>query len=330
VKRREFITTLGGAAATWPLAARAQQPNRMRRIGWMDSFLETDANAQARVKAFHDVMDHAGWSVGRNLTIEYRWGLFELDRARLAGAQLLALGADLMLCGGTPSAVAMKEATQTLPIVFAFVTDPVGQGIVPNLARPGGNITGFAYFEPTVGAKWLGLLKELAPSISRVSFIFNPASSPYSPLYYQAIVAAARSVGVEAVAAVVHDLADVENVMTLRGRELGNGIIFSPDAFLYANRGLIIELAARHRLPAIYGLPGTAAEGGLIYYVVDIVDLSRKAALYIDRILRGEKPGELPVQHPTKFHMSINLKVAKALGLTVPNTLLVSADEVIE
>jgi putative ABC transport system substrate-binding protein len=330
MRRREFITLLGGSAAAWPLAVRAQQPNRIRRIGWMDSFRETDPNAQARLKAFHEVMDKLGWTVGGNLAIDYRWGLFELDRARLAGAELLALAPDVMLCGGTPSVLAMKEATRTVPIVFAFITDPVAQGIVSNLAHPGGNITGFAYMELAVAAKWLELLKEMAPHVARVSFMFNPVSSPYSPLYYQTIAAAAPKFAVEAVAALVHDVADVEQVMTRLGREPGSGIIFSPDAFLYANRALIIELAARHRLPAIYGLPGTAAEGGLIYYVVDIVDLGRKAASYIDRILRGEKPGDLPAQHPTKFDMTINLKAATALGLTVPNTLLVSADEVIE
>jgi ABC-type uncharacterized transport system substrate-binding protein len=330
VRRREFITLIGGAAAAWPLAARAQQPNRMRRIGWMDSFREDDANAQARVKAFHEVMDKLGWTVGRNLTIDYRWNVFDVERARLAGAEILNLAPDVILCGGTPSALAMQQATRTVPIVFAFVTDPVGQGIVPNLAHPGGNMTGFSYFEPAVGSKWLELLKEIAPAITRVALMFNPVSSPYSPLYYKSIATAAPKFAVEPVTAVVHELADIEQVMTKFGREPGSGIIVSPDAFLYQNRKLVIELAARHHLPAIYGLPGTAAEGGLIYYVVDIVDLSRKAAAYIDRILRGEKPADLPVQQPTKFDMTINLKTASALGLTVPNTLLVSAEEVIE
>jgi putative ABC transport system substrate-binding protein len=201
---------------------------------------------------------------------------------------------------------------------------------VANLARPGENLTGFSYFEPAVAAKWLELLKEIAPRITRVAFMFNPVSSPYSPSYYQSIVTAAPKLAVEPSTALVHEMADVEQMMTRIGREPGSGIIFSPDAFIYKNRKEIIELAAHHRLPAIYGLPGSAAEGGLIYYVVDIVDLSRKAAAYIDRILRGEKPGDLPVQFPTKFELSINLRTAKALGLTVPPTLLSLADEVIE
>jgi ABC-type uncharacterized transport system substrate-binding protein len=331
IGRREVITLLGGAAAAWPIAGRAQQQqNRMRRIGWMDSFHEDDPNAQARLKAFHVVMDKLGWMVGRNFAIDYRWNLFDVERARLAGAEILNLAPDVILCGGTPSALAMQQATRTVPIVFAFVTDPVGQGIVSNLAHPGGNVTGFSYFKPAVGSKWLELLKEIAPTITRVALMFNPVSSPYSPLYYQSIATASPKFEVEPVTAVVQELADIERVMTKFGREPSSGIIVSPDAFLYQNRKLVIALAARYHLPAIYGLPGTAAEGGLIYYVVDIVDLSRKAAAYIDRILRGEKPADLPVQRPTKFDLTINLKTASALGLTVPNTLLVSADEVIE
>jgi putative ABC transport system substrate-binding protein len=330
MRRRDFITLCVGAAEGWPLVARAQNSTRMRRIAWMDSFHEDDPNAKVRVKAFLQVMEKLGWAVGSNLAIDYRWNLFDVERARLAGAEILNLGPDVILCGGTPSALAMQQATRTVPIVFAFVTDPVGQGIVTNLARPSSNITGFSYFEPTIASKWLALLTEIAPPIRRVALMFNPVSSPYSSLYYQSIAAAAPKHMVEPVTALVRDLSDIEQIMTKLGHELGNGIIFSPDAFLYQNRKLIIELAARHRLPAIYGLPGTAAEGGLIYYVVDIVDLCRKAAAYIDRVLRGEKPADLPVQQPTKFEMTINLKTAKALGLTVPNTLLVSADEVFE
>jgi putative ABC transport system substrate-binding protein len=332
MRRREFISLMGAIpAAAWPLAGRAQQPDRMRRIiGWMDSFREDDANAQARLKAFHQVMEKLGWVVGGNLAIVNRWNLFDVDKARLAGAEILNLAPDIVLCGGTPSTLAMQQATRTVPIVFAFVTDPVGQGIVSNLAHPGGNLTGFSYFEPAVAAKWLELLKEIAPVITRIVFMFNPVSSPYSLSYYQSILTAAPKLAVEPATAVVHEMADVEQAMARLGREPGSGIIFSPDAFIYQNRKEVIELAARHRLPAIYGLPGSAAEGGLIYYVVDIIDLWRKAAGYIDRILRGEKPADLPVQQPTKFELSINLKTAKALGLTVQPALLARADEVIE
>jgi putative ABC transport system substrate-binding protein len=330
MRRREFITLLGGVAVGWPVSARGQQSGSTSRVGWMDSFRQDDPNAQARLKAFQEVMEKLGWVVGGNLVIDNRWDLFDVERARLAGAEILNLAPDAVLCGGTPSALAMRQATRTVPIVFAFVTDPVGQGIVSNLAHPGGNLTGFSYFEPAVAAKWLELLKEIAPLITRVVFMFNPVSSPYSPLYYESILTAASKFAVEPATAVVHEMADVEQAMIGLGREPGGAIIFSPDAFIYKNRKEVIELAARHRLPAIYGLPGSAAEGGLIYYVVDIVDLWRKAAAYIDRILRGEKPAELPVQQPTKFELSINLKTAKALGLSVPNTLMVSADEVIE
>ena len=331
MRRREIITMLGGAAAL-PLAARAQQRERMRRIAWMDSFREDDSNAKARVKSFLEVVERLGWLVGRNLVIDYRWNLFDVETARLASEEILNLSPDVILCGGTPSALAMQKVTRTVPIVFMFVTDPVGQGIVTNLARPSSNITGFSYLEPPIASKWLELLTEIAPSIRRVAFMFNPISSPYSPLYYESIAMTAAKLLVAPFTVPIGDLSDIEQSMTKLGQERSSGVIFSPDAFLYQNRRLIIELAARHRLPAMYGLPGTAAEGGLIYYVVDIVDLCRKAAAYIDRILRGEKPGDLPVQRPTKFEMTINLTTAnnKALGLTVANTLLTSADEVFE
>src|SRR5437588_1676847 len=263
MRRREFLTIVGGAAAALPGVARAQQPDRIRRIGWMDSFREDDANAQARVNAFQQVMEKLGWRVGGNLAIEYRWGLFDVEKARRAGAELLNLAPDVILCGGTPSALAMQQATRTLPIVFAFVTDPVGQGLVLNLAHPGGNITGFSYFEPAVGAKWLALLKEIAPAIAHVSVMFNPVSSPYSPLYYQSIAAAAPKFSVSTAMELVRAPVDIEQAMTRLGREPGSGLIFSADAFLYTNNKLVVELAARHRLPAIYGSPGTAADGGL-------------------------------------------------------------------
>jgi putative ABC transport system substrate-binding protein len=329
MRRREFLGIVGAAAAV-PLAARAQPADRMRRIGWMDSFREDDANARARAKAFWEVLERLGWRVGGNLAIDYRWGLFDVEKAQRAGAELLKLMPDVFLCGGSPSALAMQQATRTIPIVFAFVTDPVGQGLVPNLAHPGSNITGFSYFEPAVGAKWLELLKEIAPRVTRVAVMFNPVSSPYSPLYYQSIAAAGPKFGVETATELVREPADIERIMAKLGSEPGSGVILSADAFLYTNNNLIVELAKRHRLPSIHGSPGTAADGGLIYYCVDIVDLWRKATAYADRILRGEKPADLPVQQPTKFEMTINLKTAKALGLTVPNTLLVSADGIIE
>jgi putative ABC transport system substrate-binding protein len=330
MQRREFITLLAGAAATFPIGALAQQLHQVRRIGWLDLARESDPSAQARVKAFQQVIETLGWRVGRNLAIDYRWGLFDVARARLAGSELLKLAPDVILCGGTPATLAMQQVTRTVPTVFTIVFDPVAQGIVPSLARPGGNITGFTYLEPTIGGKWLELLKEIAPSVTRVAFMFNPESSPYSRLIYQSIEAASSRFVVEPSIAVVREPADIIKAMTMLGRDTGSGVIFSADAFVYTNRKQVIELAARHRLPAMYGIPAKAAEGSLIYYGVDIVELYRKAAAYVDRILRGEKPADLAVQQPTKFEMTINIKTATALGLAVPNALLVSADEIVE
>ena len=328
MKRREFITLLGGAAATWPLVAPAEQ--NIRRIGWLDLFPESDRIAQARVKAFSEVIEKSGWVIGRNLVIDYRWALFDGGRASEAGAELLRLAPDVLLCCGTPATRAMQKTAREVPIVFAVVTDPVAQGIVTNLARPGGNITGFTYLEQTIGAKWLELLKEVAPSVGRVALMFNPESSPYSYLFFQSIEKAAGNTGIEAFIAGVRSSADIEQTITGLGRERGGGLIVSADGFNSANDSRIIELTAQHRVPAIYGIPGTADNGGLLYYCVDIGDSYRKAAGYIDRILRGEKTANLPVQQPTKFATSINRRTATALGLSLPSTLLVLADEVIE
>jgi putative ABC transport system substrate-binding protein len=329
MNRRQFITLIGGAAA-WPFAMHARQAERVRRIGWLDSFPQSDPNAQARVKAFNQIIENAGWEIGRSLSIEYRWGLFDVERARVAGAELLSLDLDVFVCGGTPPTLAMQEATRTVPIVFAIVADPVAQGIVTNLRRPDGNITGFSYLETPIAAKWLELLKEIAPSVKRVGFMFNPESSPYSFLYFQSIERASSKLAVEAFIAAVRAPAEIEQAMIELAGEADSGVIISAESFNYVNRKLIIDLTARHRVPAIYGIPGTTVDGGLLYYGVDIVESYRQAAMYVDRILRGEKPTDLPVQEPTKFEMSINRKTATALGLTVPNTLLVSADAVIE
>jgi putative ABC transport system substrate-binding protein len=328
--RREVITLLGAAAATWPLAAQAQQTGRVARVGWLDLFPENDPNVVARVAVFRQGMEKLGWTLGRNLAIDYRWGAFDIDRARPLANELLRLSPDVIMAGGTPAVLALQQATRTVPIVFAIVSEPATQGIVQSIARPGANITGFSYLEPTIGAKWLDLLKEIAPRVNRVALMFNPASSPYSRLYYQTIAEASAKFGVETSVALLYERAEIERTMTMLAREPGTGLIVSPDAFNYTNRALIIELAARLQLPAAYGIPGTAAEGGLIYYCVDIVESYRLAVNYVDRILRGEKPADLPVQQPTKFAMTINAKTAKALGLAVPLTLQVAADEVFE
>lgn len=330
MRRRDFIILAGSAGAVWSRAARAQPAERVRRVGWLDLFPESDPLAQARVEAFRQVIEESGWTVGRSLLIDYRWALFDNARARKAGSELLALAPDLLLCCGTPATLAMRAAAPAVPIVFAVVTDPVAQGIVSNLARPDGNITGFTYLELTMGAKWLGLLKEIAPSLKRVALMFNPESSPYSKLFFQSIERAAPSLAVNPFIATVRSSSEIEQAITKLGSEEGGGLIVSADGFNSSNEKLIIDLAARYQLPAIYGIPGTAAGGGLVYYCVDIVDSYRKAAVYVDRILRGEKVANLPVQQPTKFAMTINRKTAQSLGLTVPDTLLVLADEVIE
>jgi putative ABC transport system substrate-binding protein len=329
MRRREFVAGLAGAA-TWPLAARAQPASRVRRIGWLDLFPQSDPGARARDTAFRQGMEKLGWDVGRNLAIDYRWGAFDVERARVAAAELLNLAPDVIMCGGTPGTLALQQATRTVPVVFAIVTEPVALGIVRSLSHPGGNLTGFTYMEPTIGAKWLELLKEIAPHVTRIALLFNPDSSPYSQLYFQAIEAAAPKFAVHSVAAPVRETGGIEQVMTMLAREPDGGLILSPDAFIYTNRELIIELAARHRLPAIYGIPSTAADGGLIFYCVDIVDSYRQATVYVDRILHGDNPADMPVRQPSKFSLTINATTAKALGLTIPLRLQLAADEVIE
>jgi len=327
--RREFITLLGGATA-WPAVVRAQQSSRVARIGWVDFVFEDDPGGRARVEVFQRGMEKLGWTLGRNLTIDYRWGIFDFDKARLAAVELLRLAPDVILCGGTPATLAFRQATNTVPIVFASVSEPVAQGLVRSLAHPGGNLTGFSYMEPTMGAKWLDLLKQIAPHVNHTALMFNPDSSPYSRLFYQSIETATTMLAVEAVMAPVHNLNEIEQVITMLEGMPGGGLIVSPDGFTTANRKAIIELTAKHRMPAVYGVPGAAFDGGLIHYCVDLVDQYQSAVAYVDHILRGGKPADLPVQQPTKFSLTVNLKTAKMLNLSVPSTLLARADEVIE
>jgi putative ABC transport system substrate-binding protein len=327
MRRREFTGLLGGAAA-WPLAARAQQTERMRRIGWLDPAPETDPGIQVRKTVVQQSFERMGWSIGRNLAIDYRWGVFDLERARRAAAELVSLSPDVILCAASPAVQALQEITRAVPIVFVAVAEPVAQGFVQSLAHPGGNTTGFSYLEPTVGAKWLQLLKEIAPRVKRVAYVFSPNASPYAPLFYKSIQDAAGKLSVETIMAPARQPAELDPIVAGLGAE--GGVIFNADAFILTNRRAAIDLAARYRVPAIYGIPTTAAEGGLVYYRLDFLNLYRQAVAYVDRILKGEKPADLPVQQATKFNFEINLKTAKALGLTVPNTLLVSADEVIE
>jgi putative tryptophan/tyrosine transport system substrate-binding protein len=330
MRRREFLGVIGAAAAALPVVGRAQQPERMRRIGWMDFVPESDPATPARVSAFREGMEKQGWMLGRNLAIDYRWSIFDMERARATAEELLNLAPDVMFCAGSPATLALQRATRTVPVVFITVSEPASQGIVASLSRPGGNLTGFSYLEPTIGAKWLELLTAIAPGVNRVALMFNPSSSPYSRLFYQTIEAATSKFAVQAFMALVHDASEIEPIIAMLGREPGGGLIVSADAFNLANRKLIMDLAARHRVPAIYGFPALAAEGGLIYYNVEFIDQYRSAAGYVARILRGEKAGDLPVQQPARFELRINMQTAKSLGLDVPPTLRALADEVIE
>jgi putative tryptophan/tyrosine transport system substrate-binding protein len=301
MRRREFLKSIGGTAIAWPLAARAQQARHAARVGWVDFDFEDEPSVRARVEVFQRGMGKLGWTLGRNLTIDYRWGIFDIDKARSAAVELLQLAPDVILCASTPATLAFRQATTTVPIVFAIVNEPVTQGIVQSLAHPGGNITGFAYMEPTIGPKWVELLREIAPHVTRIAFMFNPDANPQSRLFYQSIEAAAPKFAVQAVMVPVRMRGDVEQAIPAMAHEPGGGLIVAADAFNHTNRKLIIELAARHRLPAIYGLLTTATEGGLIYYGVDVIDQFRSAAGYVDRSSRARNPPTCPCRRRPNF-----------------------------
>jgi putative ABC transport system substrate-binding protein len=330
MRRRQFITLLGGAVAAWPIAARAQQRDRTRRIGVLMNLAEDDPEARSTVPAFRQSLAALGWTVGRNIEIDFRYASDDPARFRAAAVELISLAPDVILGAGTASLRPLLQMTRTIPIVFTTVSEPVAEGFVQSLARPGGNATGFTGFEPTFGAKWLELLKEIAPGITRVWVMWNPDLVPQNTERYRSAEAASPRFAVEVLMAPVHGPAEIESVMATAGRQPGSGLIVQADALARAHRGLILALAARHRLPAIYPFRYFAAEGGLMSYGVDPRAEILQAATYVDRILRGEKPADLPVQQPTKFEMAVNLRTAKALGLAVPQTLLVAADEVIE
>ena len=330
MKRRQFITLLGGAAI-WPLTAHAQQPDRMRRIGVLMAHAESDPEFHAYVAAFREGLQKLGWADGRNIQIDTRWGALDDAEARQRSAkELIALNPDLIVTQNTPPTASMLQQTRTLPIVFVVVADPVGSGFVNSLARPGGNATGFTIMEPTTTGKWLELLKEIAPRVNRAAFLFNPATTPYADIYLNPFKAAAASLGLEAVLAHVHDRTELNTVIAEQAREPNGGLIVMPDGFLNVHRAEVILLAARYHLPAIYPWRFFAEQGGLLSYGSEQRDLFRLAATYVDRILKGEKPSQLPVQAPVEYQLVINLKTAKALGLAVPPTLLDRADKVIE
>jgi len=328
MRRREFIVVIGGAAA-WPLAARAQQPERMRRIGVLMALPANDAEGQARVAAFLQGLQELGWSVGRNVIVDFRWSAGNSADARKYAAELVALGPDVILAYSSSAVASLQQVTSTVPIVFAVVADPVGAGYVESLARPGGNITGFTVFDYSMSGKWLQLLKEIAPGVTRVA-VFRDPSIAAGPGLFAVIQAVAPSLGVELRPVDVRDEGEIERALALFAPNPNSGLIVTGSPQATSHRDFIIALAARHRLPAVYFGRYWAAGGGLISYGPDFLDQFRRAAGYVDRILKGEKPADMPVQAPTKFDLVINLKTAKALGLTVPPSLLARADEVIE
>jgi ABC-type uncharacterized transport system substrate-binding protein len=330
IRRREFITLLGGAAAAWPLAARAQQGERARRIGMLMAYAERDAEAQVWVAAFREGLQKLGWTEGRNIAIDVRWATGDTEAIQRFAKELVASGPELVLASSTPPTAALLQHTRTIPIVFALVSDPVGSGFVASFPRPGGNVTGFTTMEPTMAGKWLELLKETAPRVVRVAFLFNPASAPYVDYYLDPFKAAARSFAVEVIAAPVHDSSELESAVAAQARQPNGGVLVWPDAFMSAHRVEITSLLTRYRLPAVSPFRIFTEAGGLLSYGSDPVDNFRRAASYVDRILKGEKPSELPVQAPIKFELVVNLKTAKALGLDVPSILQQRADEVIE
>jgi putative ABC transport system substrate-binding protein len=327
--RREFITLIGCAAAAWPLAARAQQADRVRRIGVVVVTKETDPETPLRAMAFRQALAKLGWSEGRNVVIDFRFGTGgDLNRMRAQAKELTGLTPDVIVAESTPAAVALHQETAAVPIVFLQVANPIGSGLVASLARPGANLTGFTNFEPTMGGKWLELLKEIAPGVTRAVAIFNPET--HSGQYWQSMEAAAPSLAVQFNRAPARDAAGIESAVADLAREPNGGVLVMPDAFTLAHRELIVALTARHRLPATYPFRAFTDTGGLLSYGIDQVEIYRQAASYVDRILKGEKPAELPVQAPTKFELIVNLKTAKTLSLDVPWILQQRADEVIK
>jgi len=328
IRRRDFIA-LTGAAASWPLAAQAQQPERIRRVGWLVGLAEQNPEVQSRIKVVVSALRDLGWILGRNLAIDYRFTAGEDQHFDAQAAELIALSPDLLLANNTPCTRALQQVTSTIPIVFALVLDPVASGIVKNIARPGGNITGFTNFEGSMGRKWLQLLKEAAPHITNVALIFNPSTLP-SVGMLQSIEAAAPSFSINITTRGVADATELENAIAKAGHEPGTALIVFPEVFTTTHQAQIVALAMQYKLPAIYAYRNFVADGGLMSYGLDSPDLFRRVASYIDRIFKGEKPGDLPVQAPNKFDLFINLKAANAMGLTLPATLLGRADEVIE
>jgi putative tryptophan/tyrosine transport system substrate-binding protein len=331
VRRREFITLISGGALAWPVDVRAQQPDRMRRIGVLMGYPESDSEAQVYIAAFRDGLQRLGWTEGRNSRIDIRWATpADTDSMQRFAKELVALQPDIILSHVTPTTAVLLQQTRSVPIVFALVADPVGSGFVASFAQPGGNATGFISMESSMSSKWLELLKEIAPRIARVVMIYNPPAAKFAEYWLDPFRTAAASIAVEAIVAPVHNMSELESVVAAQAHEPNGGLIVMPDSFMDAHRVEITSLAARYRLPAAYAHRFFAVLGGLLSYGVDQTDNFRRAATYADRILKGGKPANLPVQAPTKYVLTINLKSAKALGLTVSPSLISRADEVIE
>jgi putative tryptophan/tyrosine transport system substrate-binding protein len=331
MKRRDFITLVGGAAVMWPLATRAQQPDRMRRIGVLMAFDENDPDPKSWLSGFMKALAELGWTDGRNLSMNVRWAAGNADRMRMFAKELVDLQPDLILANSTPVTASLQRQTQTIPIVFVAVSDPVGSGFVAGLARPGGNITGFADAEPAMMGKWLELLTAIAPGVKRIAAMFNPDTAAGGGSFFlPQLEAAARLLKIEVITARVHSDAEIEQTISSIGHQPGGGLVVMPDGFMVVHRSAVISQAARNNVPAVYWQSIFAKDGGLLSYGPDYLDLFRRAALYVDRILHGTNPSELAVQLPVKFSMAININTAKGLGLVVPQPVLLVADQVIE
>jgi len=329
MRRRDVIKIVVGAASAWPVAVLAQEP--MRRVGVLSNIGESDPEAQSMAAALHQGLRELGWVAGRNLQIDHRWGAGSPERLAGFAKELVALKPDVIVAHTTPAVLALRRETDGIPMVFVQVSDPIGTGFISNMARPGGNVTGFTNFEATMVGKWVEMLKEMAPALTQVIFVYNPQTAPYVPRFYQApLEQSARSLGVASLATAVHNPREVDAAIGAFAREGGGGLILMPDSFNIVHRDQLLALAMQHRLPNISPYRFAAEEGGLMSYGVEQIELFRQAASYVDRLLKGGKPAELPVQAPTKFELVINLKAAKALGLTVPLTLQARADQVVE
>jgi putative tryptophan/tyrosine transport system substrate-binding protein len=331
IARREFILAFGGAAVAWPLAAGAQQSNRMRRMGVLVGYAEHDSEAQAQIAALRETLQKLGWTANHNIQINERWASGDVDKMRRYAAELVHLNPDVIVAVSVSVVVALQHETRTIPIVFTRVSDPIGSGLVETLSHPNGNATGFTNFEASIGGKWLELLKEIVPGVKRVAIVFNPETAARGGSFYLGpFRAAAALFAVTPIEAPVHSVGDIESALSSLASEPNAGVVVMPDAFTPVHRDLIITLTARYRLPAVYPFRFFATSGGLMSYGVNVMEQFPRAAAYVDRILKGAKPADLPVQQPTKFELVINLKAAKALGLTVSESFLQRADEVIE